>query len=125
MNLQLALAAELAALARQGQTVGYGELARQLAVPGPGSIARLTDALEALMEEDATHGRPFRAALCTSRLQGGQPALGFFEAAARLSRYQGPPDGPEAEAFVAAERAALWAKAGPSPAAPDGLNPGA
>jgi hypothetical protein len=105
------LAGELAALARRGETVTYGELAQRLAVPGPGSIATLTRALEALMEEDARMGRPFRAALCAGRLAGGLPAPGFFQSAARLGRFDGDPGGPEAAAFVAAERARLYALA--------------
>ena len=111
MTLLAALAAELAGLARRGETVGYGVLARRLAVPGPGSIAALTAALEVLMAEDAAAGRPFRAALCEGRLRGGLPAPGFFAAARRLGRYCGPVDGPEADAFVAGERAAVFAEA--------------
>ena len=110
MTLAEALAAELAALARRRETIGYGALARRLAIPGPGSIATLTRALEALMVEDATAGRPFRAALCEGKLRGGLPAPGFFEAAQKLGRFSGPLDGPEAEAFVAGERTALFAR---------------
>ena len=109
MTLLAALAAELDVLARRRKTVGYGELARRLAVPGPGSIQRLADALEALMAEDAAAGRPFRAALCEGKLRGGLPAPGFFEAAQRLGRFFAAVDGPEAEAFVACERRALFA----------------
>jgi hypothetical protein len=110
VTLLAALAAALTELARRRETIGYGALARRLAIPGPGSIHRLTDALEALMEEDAQAGRPFRAVLCEGRLRGGLPAPGFFEAARRLGRYSGPMDGPEAAAFVAGERGALFAR---------------
>ncbi len=95
-------------LAARGETVTYGALARALAIPGPGSIARLTAALEATMADDAAAGRPFRAAVCAGRLSGGLPAPGFFAEAARLGRYGGPPEGAAAAAFVAAERAALF-----------------
>ena len=108
MTLLAALAAELAEVARRRETVGYGTLARRLAIPGPGSIHRLTEALEALMAEDATAGRPFRAALCEGKLSGGLPAAGFFEAAQRLGRFSGNVDGLEAEAFVAGVRRALY-----------------
>jgi hypothetical protein len=97
------LAARLEALAAAGQTISYGALARELQVPGPGAIARLTTALEALMAEDAAQGRPFRAVVCCGRLSGGLPAPGFFEAARRLGRDPGP----DPAAYVAAERAAL------------------
>ena len=110
MTLLAALAAELARLARRRETISYGALARRLAIPGPGSIATLTRALEALMVDDAAAGRPFRAALCEGKLRGGLPAPGFFEAAQRLGRFSGPFDGPEAEAFVVSERLALFAR---------------
>ncbi len=110
MTLLAALAAELADLARMRETIGYGALARRLAIPGPGSIHRLTDALEVLMEEDAAAGRPFRAALCEGKLRGGLPAPGFFEAAQRLGRFSATMDGPEAEAFVVSELRALFAR---------------
>ncbi|MEO1688169.1 MAG: hypothetical protein AAFU61_09705 [Pseudomonadota bacterium] len=58
------------------------------------------------MAEDAAARRPFRAAVMQAR-RSALPARGFFEAAAALGRYAGPPEGPEAEAFHAAELAAL------------------
>lgn len=99
------LAARLALLAAQQQTVTYGALAKDLAIPGPGSIARLTAALESLMEEDAALGQPLRAALCEARLANGLPAAGFFEKAAALGRYSGQ----DPATFVQAERQALYA----------------
>jgi hypothetical protein len=87
--------------------ISYGALTRGLNVPGPGAIARVTAALEALMREDAAAGRPFLAAMCEGKLSGGMPALGFFQMAVALGRYTGPATGPEAAAFVAAERALL------------------
>lgn len=77
------LAARLADLAARGQTTSYGALARDLGLTGPATIARLTDALEALMAEDAAAGRPLRAALVTQR-GGALPARGFFDRAAAL-----------------------------------------
>ena len=108
MSLFPQLVPALDALALRGETMGYGELARQLAIPAPGSIAKLTTALEALMVEDAAAGQPFRAALCTGRLTGGLPAAGFFLKARDLGRYDGPVEGPQAVAYVAAERAAIF-----------------
>lgn len=97
------LEAKLAELALAGETVTYGALARALGLTGPGSIARLTAALEALMEEDAAQGRPFRAALCAGRLAGGLPAQGFFLKARAL----GADDGGDPQGLVAAHRARL------------------
>lgn len=109
MSLHAALAAELQRIGQRGETIGYGDLARRMAVPGPGSVATLTRVLEDLMAEDVAAGRPFLASVCSAKLAQGQPARGFFEAATRLGRYSGSWDGPDAGAFVAAERAALEA----------------
>lgn len=98
------LADALERLARQGEIISYGALARQLCIPGPGAIAQLTAALEASMAEDAAMGKPFRAVLCAGKLNDGMPASGFFEVAARLGRFSGP----DQKTFVAAERHALF-----------------
>ncbi len=75
-----ALAERLRAVAAAGGTVGYGELARAFGV----RVAVVTDALEALMAEDAAAGRPFLAAVCAGRLSQGLPAPGFFVAVQAL-----------------------------------------
>jgi hypothetical protein len=106
-----ALSAELDRLAVRGEIIGYGDLAQRLEIPGPGSIARLTAGLEVLMAADCARGRPLRAVLCTGRMTSGLPARGFFETAARLGRYEGLPEGSEAMAFAAAERAAVFGAA--------------
>lgn len=97
------LAEALAGLATRGEVMAYGDLARALALPNPGSIARLTDALEAMMIEDAAKGRPMRAVLCRAKLND-LPAVGFFELATQLGRF----DGQDPVGFVASERAALF-----------------
>jgi hypothetical protein len=71
----------LAAVAAAGQTITYGELARELGL----RMAELTAKLEKLMEEDAAQGKPFRAALLRQRLSPDNlPAPGFFQKAATL-----------------------------------------
>jgi hypothetical protein len=71
----------LAALAAAGQTIAYGLLAKDLGL----RMADLTAQLEALMEEDAAAGRPFRAAVLHQRLSPDHlPAPGFFLKAAAL-----------------------------------------
>lgn len=92
------LIARLAALAAQGKTTTYGALARDLGW----RVADLTSALERLMEEDATAGRPQRAALLEGRLSNGLPAQGFFLKLAELGLTPADP-----AAFVAQTRAAL------------------
>jgi hypothetical protein len=103
------LRARLMTLAAQGETVGYGALAAAYGV----RIGVLTDALEALMAEDAAAGRPLLAVVCEGRLNGGMPARGFFAAAAVLGRDVRDPVG-----FVALERAALVTQAGGQPPDP-------
>lgn len=97
------LTARLAELAALNQTVTYGKLARDLGLTGPSTIARLTTALEALMEEDAALNRPFRAVLLSGRLAQDLPAQGFFDKATALGRYQDQ----DPTQYVAEERAAL------------------
>ncbi|MGO4907812.1 hypothetical protein ACEN2J_05700 [Pseudorhodobacter sp. W20_MBD10_FR17] len=97
------LAEALAGLASRGELIAYGDLARALALPNPGSIAQLTGALEALMTEDAATGLPLRAVLCRAKLSD-LPAAGFFEKAAQLGRF----DGADPAEFAASERAALF-----------------
>lgn len=98
------LEARLAELAAQKLTITYGALARDLGIRGPGAIAKLTQALEVMMETDAATGQPLRAALCAGRLAQGLPAVGFFEKAASLGYNVG--DSPEA--FVQQHRLTLW-----------------
>ena len=75
------LESRLAALAAAGETTTYGQLARDLGL----RMADLTAQLESLMEHDAAHGKPFRAALLRQRLSPDHlPAPGFFLKAAEL-----------------------------------------
>lgn len=74
----------LTALAKTRSTTTYGVLAAELGLTGPGRIARLTTALEALMEQDSAKGQALRAALVTGRASNGLPARGFFDKARAL-----------------------------------------
>jgi hypothetical protein len=77
----MTLEARLDAIVAAGQTITYGDLARELGL----RVADLTARLEVLMEEDARAGRPLRAAVLRQRLSRRQmPAPGFFEKAAEL-----------------------------------------
>ena len=100
-DLAAALAGRLARLAADGETIGYGALAAELAV----RVADLTAALEALMEDDAAHGEPLRAALLSGKLTGGLPARGFYEKAAALGFVVDDP-----ALFVAVHRERLGVK---------------
>lgn len=93
------LEARLALAASRGETITYGQLAREMAC----RIQDLTAALEALMEADAATGTPLRAALCEGRLSQGLPAAGFFLKAAELGFDVTDPAG-----FVAEQREGLF-----------------
>jgi hypothetical protein len=97
-------------LVRTQETITYGALARELAIPGPGAIAKLTQALEDLMQADAAANRPLRAVLCCGRLGNGLPAQGFFILAAQLGCF----DGADPHGFTTRERARIWALAPPA-----------
>ncbi len=101
------LARELAELAARRETVTYGALAARLGLDGPGRIARLTGALEDLMEEDAAQGAALRAALVLGRASGHLPARGFFDKARELGLF----DGDDPARFHGAHLAALHGRA--------------
>ena len=77
----------------------YGKLARALGLYAPGSIGRVTRALEVTMREDAASGAPFIAARAAGRGEDGLPGKGFFELAQALG--QGPAEGETGRAFHA------------------------
>lgn len=87
----------LEALTRAEVPITYGELARALGMYRPGSIRLVTDALELMMHQDATAGRPFMAARVASRGSGDLPGRGYFDLAAALGR--GPEPSESREAF--------------------------
>jgi hypothetical protein len=103
---QLALLrANLRMVAALQATITYHEAARGIDLQPPHVIHTVTGLLETLMEEDAAAGHPFIAATVVSQARDGVPALGFFETAARLGRFDGDPWSGEAMAWHAAELA--------------------
>lgn len=92
------LSARLMDLAARNETITYGALAQSMGW----RVAVLTEALEALMEEDAALRHPFRAAMLEAKLTPGLPAPGFFQKAAELGVPIVDP-----LTFVLAERKAL------------------
>ncbi|MFT4700761.1 MAG: Fe-S cluster biogenesis protein NfuA [Yoonia sp.] len=75
-------------LAEDEVPIAYGKLARALGHWAPGSIGKLTKALELTMREDALTATPFIAARAVSRGADKLPGKGFFELAHALK--QGP-----------------------------------
>ena len=95
------LRAHLEGLPPAAPTISYGALARALGLWRPGSVRRVTRALEDTMREDAAGERPFIAARAVSRARDALPGKGFFDLARELSR--GPQDGESDESFHARE----------------------
>ena len=65
-------------LAQKAELLTYDDLAHHVGVPAPHRIHKLTNFLEALMEEDIKTGAPIRAAVVISKIRG-LPAPGFFD----------------------------------------------
>ncbi len=99
------LRAHLEGLRPDHLPITYGALARGLGMWMPGSVGRVTRALETTMREDAAAGRPFLAACVVSRGRDGLPGRGFFDLARALSR--GPRAGESDHDFHARELAAV------------------
>ncbi|MCC5992556.1 MAG: NifU family protein [Rhodobacteraceae bacterium] len=104
-DLAARVRAHLAALPPQAVPVTYGALARALGLWAPGSIRKVTRALEITMREDAAQNRPFIAARAVSRGRDGLPGEGFFSFARSVGR--GPDAGESDQAFHAREIAQL------------------
>lgn len=102
-NLDTRLDTALTDLTETQTFTTYGSLARALNIPGPGSIAKLTAALERSMTQDASARRPLRAARVLARLPATLPAPGFFAHARALNLYHGADTGSDAEAFHRAQ----------------------
>ena len=79
----------------------YGQLARAMGLYMPGSISKVTQALEATMVEDAKNGAPFLASLVVSKVGQGNAAKGFFQQARALGR--GPGLGEDDRAYYQRE----------------------
>ncbi|MCC5975516.1 MAG: NifU family protein [Rubellimicrobium sp.] len=87
------------------ESATYGVLARAMGLWAPGSVRKVTAALEHTMRQDAEADRPFIAARAISRAGEGLPGLGFFHLAKELGR--GPGEGEDERAFHTAELARL------------------
>lgn len=93
--------AHLTGLSAADVPVTYGQLARALGLYMPGSIRKVTQALEATMAEDVENGAPFLASLVVSKVGHGNAAKGFFQQARALGR--GPGFGEDDRAYYQRE----------------------
>ncbi len=100
-DLAARVRAHLEGLSEEDGPLTYGGLARALGLWAPGSIRKVTRALEVTMREDAEAEKPFIAARVVSKGQAGLPGEGFFALARALAR--GPRPGESAQAFHARE----------------------
>jgi Fe-S cluster biogenesis protein NfuA len=91
----------LKALPPTDPTVSYGTLTRAFSLRLPGSVRKVTQALEDTMRDDAGAGHPFIAARAIGRASDGLPGKGFFDLARDLSR--GPREDETERAFHARE----------------------
>ncbi|MDG2285294.1 MAG: hypothetical protein P8N43_07170 [Alphaproteobacteria bacterium] len=89
----------LKAIARDGGTITYREIADRAQIPSPGRIQTVTGALEEMIRADHAAGRPLLAAVAISRSGDGLPGAGFFELCREIELYFGPSHGPQAELF--------------------------
>jgi NFU1 iron-sulfur cluster scaffold homolog, mitochondrial len=109
-DLAARVRAYLQDLAADETPVTYGALARSLGLWAPGSVGKVTRALEVTMREDARAGRPFIAARAVGRGPDRLPGKGFFQLARALTR--GPQDGESEADFHARELRGLRDAAG-------------
>jgi hypothetical protein len=89
--------------------ITYGQAAKALQLSPPNTIRQLRVALQQLIAEDASAGRPLIAAMVISKWRGGVPAPDFFDCAARLGCFVGDATGPDAKVFHAVELKAVLA----------------
>ena len=100
-DLSKRVRAHLEGLTEDEVPITYGALARALGLWTPGSIAKVTRALETTMREDATADRPFIATRAVNRGRDKLPGKGYFDLARALSR--GPRPGEDESEFHAQE----------------------
>jgi len=95
----------LTGAARAGRILTYAEVAKTLQLRPPYTIHQAALLMERLMRSQAARSEPQLASFVVSKARAGMPAPGFFVLAAELGLYDGTDEGPEARAFVEAERA--------------------
>ena len=89
----------LASVIASDKLITYAELAEAAIIPPPHRIHKLALWLETTLVSDHQAGRRLRMARVISRSRDGLPALGFFIKCRELGLYDGPDDGPLAQAF--------------------------
>ena len=106
-GLSKALRPILEDVARRGTTITYRDLAVAAEVLPPHTIHKTALALEELIRADHDAGRPVLAAVCVGKT--GRPRPGFFHVLRDLGGYDGPEEGPDANARHDAELAEVYA----------------
>lgn len=83
--------------------ITYVELAKQIAASSQAALGEIRDALEQLIDDDVTKGRPILAAVAVGGVEPGLPAPWFFRKLESLGLFMGEPTDVEAYAFHARE----------------------
>jgi Fe-S cluster biogenesis protein NfuA len=96
-ELRDGIRAHLTGLSAADLPMTYGQLARAMGLYMPGSIGKVTQALEATMVLDVENDAPFLASLVVSKVGQGNAAKGFFQQARVLGR--GPGFGEDEQAY--------------------------
>ena len=97
-TIKTRIRAALTEVARKHETISYRMLAIEAAIPGPQIIHKLTTYLEEIIREDQKSGKLCLGALAVSRGHPPVPRSGFFILLRALGLYQGPDQGPIANA---------------------------
>lgn len=102
-SLKMRLRKELLLQAELRLPITYVELAKQIAASSQAALGEIRDALEQLIDDDVTKGRPILAAVAVGGVEPGLPAPWFFRKLESLGLFMGEPTDVEAYAFHARE----------------------
>ena len=81
---------------KSGKLITYGNLAREVNIPPPNTIKKLTSWLEDITLEQSRLKKPLISALVVSKSDGLLPARGFFLFCKKIGIYNGKEMGDEA-----------------------------
>ena len=81
---------------KSGKLITYGNLAKEVNIPPPNTIKKLTSWLEDITIERTKLKKPLISALVVSKSDGKLPARGFFLFCKKIGIYNGKETGNEA-----------------------------
>jgi hypothetical protein len=113
-SLKARLREELLLQAELRLPITYVELAKHIDVSSQATMDVIRDALEQLLDDDVSKGRPILAAVAVGGLEPGLPAPWFFWKVESRGLFAGDPVDVEAYAFHARELHRAFSFYGPS-----------